>query len=433
MKSPERFDITMSNIANFTLESKIGRLAALSLVALGFLGIPKSSKAADISGYPWYPDAVHVAMPPAKDMITWGYTDKATCDNKSAEFDCSSKTTDDGQYYFRDQWGYDLRNCTSYVAWRVAKEFGKDISGWGDADKWETGAANAGYTVDSTPETGDIAQWNSTHVAFVEEVFPQEGGGYKVRVSEFNQRLDGNPRTDRIVQANNYIDINGTGVVWNGGGSSSGGNTAPSPGGTELTPHDKVGETDIVMSQESHVYRKVGGVFWYIKHKNNWTAEDTKTWGKEPTATVATSEIHDYEVGYPNPGDHPPGHGTAVYRQGEQQQYYFYSQNAYHITGGELDDLNVRNKAQMIPNTMRLWDFTGKPLPMEDDIIYRVAGDPTVRVADLRSYGWLGLHANNNAVLDCIKFTSGRSTINIIPQSARRTVEIHDSSIPVLF
>ncbi|MBI2589210.1 CHAP domain-containing protein [Candidatus Saccharibacteria bacterium] len=371
-------------------------------------------------------------------VYDWGYTEcqpamqaAGTCNT----FNVTKPGTND-VYHESDPWGFVVRNCTSYAAWRANKEFGVNIpSDWGSANTWDTGAHDDGYKVSGLdpektgPEAGDIAQWDSTHVAFVDSVNPDGS----VNVSEFNKDEHGNftQRGEAYgtskVDADHYIDVNGVGNRLSGSTGSNGGNTAPS-----TVAYNQIGEGGEVMSQERHAYTKVGGRLWWIKHMDQWTDADTKTWGEKPSATVSTEDVHNNEVGYPGPGDHPPGHGTAVYRQDEKQQYYFYGQNAYTITEGEVDDLNVRNKAQMIPNTMRLWDFTGKPLPMENGMIYRVAGDPTVRVANLRSYGWFGLHANNNAVLECIKITSGRSTINIVPQSARRTVEIHDSSVPVL-
>jgi surface antigen len=75
-----------------------------------------------------------------------------------------------------DPWGYYLRNCTSYVAWKISQEFsGRNISGWGNAASWATAAQNAGYSLDpvSAPQVGDIAVWGTEvgggygHVAYV--------------------------------------------------------------------------------------------------------------------------------------------------------------------------------------------------------------------------------------------------------------------------
>ncbi len=158
--------------------------------------------AAETGGYPWA-DASHISDSIARDNITWGYANKTDCDGKSSAYDCSGAMI--GRYYFRDPWGYDIRNCTSYVAWRVAKEFGVSVAGWGNADTWDNNASGK-YTVDTTPEPGDIAVWDSMHVAFVEAV----NSNGSVKVSQYNAGLDGNYSTANR-RANHYIDINGTG------------------------------------------------------------------------------------------------------------------------------------------------------------------------------------------------------------------------------
>jgi hypothetical protein len=94
----------------------------------------------------------------------------------------------DGSYGVADPWVYYLRNCTSYVAWKINQGFNKNISGWGNAASWNTNALNAGYTDDSTPQAGDIAQYNGTvsnpwgHVAYVYGV---NGSGY-AELDEYN-------------------------------------------------------------------------------------------------------------------------------------------------------------------------------------------------------------------------------------------------------
>ncbi|HUS25965.1 MAG TPA: CHAP domain-containing protein [Nevskiaceae bacterium] len=68
-----------------------------------------------------------------------------------------------------DNFGYQYRNCTSFVAQKISQEFAKNISGWGNAEHWDTAASAAGYSVDQTPDVGDIAQWDGGlgHVAYV--------------------------------------------------------------------------------------------------------------------------------------------------------------------------------------------------------------------------------------------------------------------------
>ena len=64
-----------------------------------------------------------------------------------------------------DQWGFVLRNCTSFVAWRLQERnrmagFANDFRGehWGDAENWDDVARELGYRVDSVPAIGAVAQ-----------------------------------------------------------------------------------------------------------------------------------------------------------------------------------------------------------------------------------------------------------------------------------
>ena len=88
-----------------------------------------------------------------------------------------------------DQWGYEYRNCTSYVAWKLSTlgvPAGK-FSGLHNGGQW---AANAppGVLVDGTPAVGSAAVKVGSvgHVAFVEAV-----SGSQITVSEYNGHYDG--------------------------------------------------------------------------------------------------------------------------------------------------------------------------------------------------------------------------------------------------
>lgn len=90
---------------------------------------------------------------------------------------------------------YAFGNCTSYAYERRAA-LGRPIgSFWGNASTWATNAAAAGFTVNSTPAPGAIAQWNSYsstrsvspyygHVGIVDRVNPDG----TVTISEMNVR-----------------------------------------------------------------------------------------------------------------------------------------------------------------------------------------------------------------------------------------------------
>jgi len=86
-----------------------------------------------------------------------------------------------------DQWGYEYRNCTSYVAWRLASTGVKAslFTDLGNADTWiHNVSEKAGVTVNHTASPGAVAVWNSQefgHVAWVESI-----SGGTVTVSDYN-------------------------------------------------------------------------------------------------------------------------------------------------------------------------------------------------------------------------------------------------------
>jgi surface antigen len=117
-------------------------------------------------------------------------------------------------YYLYDKYGYGFRNCTSYVASEIAKQFSVNVSGWGNAADWDTNALAAHYANDTSPQVGDIAQWNATpsnsygHVAYVYAV-----NSGVASYAQYNYGEDGN-YTDTYTSAStsqgapdNYIHI----------------------------------------------------------------------------------------------------------------------------------------------------------------------------------------------------------------------------------
>jgi surface antigen len=62
-----------------------------------------------------------------------------------------------------DPWGFTMRQCVSYVAWRLA-DAGRPIDnaqGWGSASGWDDTARQLGYTVTTRPTVGSVAQWDA--------------------------------------------------------------------------------------------------------------------------------------------------------------------------------------------------------------------------------------------------------------------------------
>ncbi|MGC4112710.1 MAG: CHAP domain-containing protein [Nocardioides sp.] len=97
---------------------------------------------------------------------------------------------------YGDPWGFALRNCTSFVAWRLRMTDGLDdfenhFGGvhWGNASHWDKAAADLGYLVDGVPAVGAVAQTDDGakgHVAWVEAV-----GDGTVTVEEYNYGVAG--------------------------------------------------------------------------------------------------------------------------------------------------------------------------------------------------------------------------------------------------
>lgn len=172
---------------------------------------------------------------------TDGYPD-ADAANCSAIFGVYSWCKDEnanGKFDSGDQnstRGYDYRNCTDWVAWRIPKlGVGSVPSGLGNAANWNDKAPSS-WVKDNIPEPGDIAQSETTapfgHVGVVEKVNRDEQGTItSIEVSEYNKSGDGTyswktytPDSNGIFwrdsaktkKWDNFIDLNGTGLGING-------------------------------------------------------------------------------------------------------------------------------------------------------------------------------------------------------------------------
>jgi surface antigen len=134
-------------------------------------------------GYPWVG-----AETINESTYDWGYR---TCRSDIGAANCAALTiTRKGVHYFEsDPWRYYIRNCTSYVAWRL-HSLGvptKLLTGLGDAAGWATSAAAKGVSSGTTPKPGAVAIDPSAapphgHVAFIEAV-NKDG---TITVSEYN-------------------------------------------------------------------------------------------------------------------------------------------------------------------------------------------------------------------------------------------------------
>jgi surface antigen len=91
-----------------------------------------------------------------------------------------------------DPWGYEYRNCTSYVAWRLARagvpaSLFRDL---GNASQWIARmAGKRGVVVNQVPSPGAVAVWAESsgvgHVAWVDSALPGTAG-VSVTVSDYN-------------------------------------------------------------------------------------------------------------------------------------------------------------------------------------------------------------------------------------------------------
>ncbi len=97
---------------------------------------------------------------------------------------------------YGDPWGFALRNCTSFVAWRLRMtnglaDFENHFGGvhWGNASHWDEAATDLGYLADDVPAVGAVAQTDAGrhgHVAWVSAV-----GDGTVTVEEYNYAVAG--------------------------------------------------------------------------------------------------------------------------------------------------------------------------------------------------------------------------------------------------
>ncbi|GGA57983.1 hypothetical protein GCM10007416_33990 [Kroppenstedtia guangzhouensis] len=113
-----------------------------------------------------------------------------------------------------DRWGFYIRQCTSFVAWRLNQAgipFHNTMKGgrFGNAENWADNARRLGYTVNNKPAVGAVAQWNAGafghsgygHVAYVTAV-----DGSKITIEEYNyKRFSYSRRTLPASQVSNYI------------------------------------------------------------------------------------------------------------------------------------------------------------------------------------------------------------------------------------
>jgi surface antigen len=119
---------------------------------------------------------------------------------------------DEAQDNTTDNWDMDNRECVSYTAFMVAKEYGISTKGWGNAYQWIAAAENAGFTVDQTPSVGAIAirdrdysvAGDVGHAMYVTAV----NGSDSITVDEYNEHYNGT-FDERTFSPSSYADRGG--------------------------------------------------------------------------------------------------------------------------------------------------------------------------------------------------------------------------------
>jgi len=92
-----------------------------------------------------------------------------------------------------DPWGYEYRNCTSYVAWQLSEAGVKPVlfSDLGNATGWiGSVTGEVGVVVNRVPSPGAVAVWAVAagvgHVAWVDSVRRSAGRAVTITVSDYN-------------------------------------------------------------------------------------------------------------------------------------------------------------------------------------------------------------------------------------------------------
>ncbi|HEL0522822.1 SH3 domain-containing protein [Streptococcus equi subsp. zooepidemicus] len=102
------------------------------------------------------------------------------------------------QGFGADPWNMYLRQCTSFVAFRLHSANGFSLPrGYGNAESWGHTAKHQGYLVDHTPRVGAVAWWdkgfNQSHVLYGHVAWVAEVNGDTVVIEEYNYNAGQGP------------------------------------------------------------------------------------------------------------------------------------------------------------------------------------------------------------------------------------------------
>ncbi|MHA3835742.1 IPT/TIG domain-containing protein [Terrabacter sp. AAH1] len=117
--------------------------------------------------------------------VTWAVTGGPAPQGWSCYSRATQNCISRFDYYGQRAWNYPVdawgNNCTNYSAYRLSLDGVKNPGNLGNAVSWDNNARAKGFAVDQSPRVGDIAQWNSNHVAYVDWV---SADGNQIAISE---------------------------------------------------------------------------------------------------------------------------------------------------------------------------------------------------------------------------------------------------------
>ena len=95
---------------------------------------------------------------------------------------------------YLDSWGMCNRECVSYTAWMVYKNYGINVAGFGNANQWPANAQAAGISIGYTPKVGSVAIYMGGssdpygHAMWVKSI----NSDGTITVDQYNLYYDGN-------------------------------------------------------------------------------------------------------------------------------------------------------------------------------------------------------------------------------------------------
>jgi surface antigen len=125
-------------------------------------------------------------MQPALARADDGGYPYASYNEKGSNPAASTWTDSSGNWY--SKYGYAYRNCTDFVAWKLATDNHFNLPGGiGNGKDWSTWAKkhDPAYVVDNTPSKGAVAYWDMDkygHVAWVQSVDDDD----TITIEEYN-------------------------------------------------------------------------------------------------------------------------------------------------------------------------------------------------------------------------------------------------------